>query len=109
MIDNSYNRTILFGNRSKPYNIQGTSIIKATTIGSNTVQQNDINWSNRILGKLALAQINTKIIILDLIPSIIPETIPEEKLPISGITIDFVSGKVVIIDCNVNSTSSLAE
>lgn len=84
-------------------------MIKATTIGSSTVQQNDINWSNRILGKLALAQMNTKIIILDLIPSIIPEAIPEEKFPISGIITDFVSGKLVTTDCKVNSTSSLAE
>lgn len=84
-------------------------MIKATTIGNSTVQQNDINWSNRILGKLALAQINTKIIILDLIPSIIPEAIPEEKFPISGIMIDFVSGKFVTTDCRLNSTSSLAE
>ena len=49
--------------------------MNATTIGNNTVQQNDINWSKRILGKLALAQINVKIIILDLIPSIKLETI----------------------------------
>lgn len=54
--------------------------MNATTIGNNTVQQNDINWSKRILGKLALAQINVKIIILDLIPSIKLETKPEIKL-----------------------------
>ncbi len=47
----------------KLYNIQGIKIIKAKTIGNNTVQQKDINWSKRILGKEALTQIkvNTKI------------------------------------------------
>ena len=49
--------------------------IKATTTGNNTVQQKDINWSKRILGKLALAQIKTNIIALDLIPSKILENI----------------------------------
>ena len=52
---------ILLGNKSKAYNIQGTSIIKATTIGNKTVQQKDINWSKRILGKDALAQIKVNI------------------------------------------------
>ena len=45
------------------YNKQGTNIIKANKIGNNTVQQNDINWSNLILGKAALTQININIII----------------------------------------------
>ena len=36
--------------------------MKANTIGNNTVQQNDINWSKRILGKEALAQIKVNII-----------------------------------------------
>ena len=71
-----YNNKILLGNISKLYNKQGTSIIKAITIGNNMVQQNDINWSKRILGKLALTQIKTKIIIHDLIPNIIPQRIP---------------------------------
>jgi hypothetical protein len=38
-----YNNKILLGNISKLYNKQGTSIIKAITIGNNMVQQNDIN------------------------------------------------------------------
>ena len=37
--------------------------MKAITIGSNTVQQKDINWSKRILGKEALAHMKTNIII----------------------------------------------
>jgi len=36
------------------YNKQGINIIKANKIGNNTVQQNDINWSNLILGKRLL-------------------------------------------------------
>lgn len=32
-------------------------------MGNKTVQQNAINWSKRILGKEALTQINTNIII----------------------------------------------
>ena len=44
------------------YNKQGINIIKANKIGNNTVQQNDINWSNLILGKEALTQININII-----------------------------------------------
>lgn len=72
-----YNKIILVGNISKAYNIHGTSIIKATTIGNRTVQQKDINWSKRILGKLALAQINTNIIRLDFTPNIILENKPE--------------------------------
>ena len=51
------------GNISKLYKIQGTNIINANTIGNRIVQQNDINWSKRILGKEALAQIKVKIII----------------------------------------------
>ena len=54
------------------YKIQGINIINAITIGSNIVQQNDINWSKRILGKEALAHIKTKIIIQVLIPKVIP-------------------------------------
>ena len=66
---NYYNKCILLGNTSKLYNIQGTNIIKAITIGNNIVQQKDINWSNLILGNEALAHINTKIIIHDLRPN----------------------------------------
>jgi hypothetical protein len=38
-------------------------MINAKIIGNNTVQQNAINWSKRILGKEALAQIKVNIII----------------------------------------------
>ena len=48
---------------SKIYKIQGTNKTKAKTNGNNIVQQYDINWSKRILGKLALAQIKTNIMI----------------------------------------------
>ena len=41
---------------------QGVIIINAIIIGNNTVQQYDISWSNRILGKEALTHINTNII-----------------------------------------------
>lgn len=53
---------MLIGNISKLYKIHGTNIIKANTIGNKTVQQKDINWSKRILGKEALAQIKVNII-----------------------------------------------
>lgn len=74
-----YNNRILLGNISKLYKIQGIKIIKAITIGSNIVQQKVINWSNLILGKLALAQIKIKIIIQDFIPKIKPQYIPSIK------------------------------
>jgi hypothetical protein len=53
---------------SKLYNIQGTSITKAITIGNKTVQQKDINWSKRILGKEARTQMKTNIRAQDLNP-----------------------------------------
>jgi len=53
------------------YNKQGINIIKANKIGNNTVQQNDINWSNLILGKEAITQININIIIELFIPKVI--------------------------------------
>jgi hypothetical protein len=53
--------------------------MKAITSGNNIVQQKDINWSKRIRGNDALAHINIKIIIHDLIPSIIPLNIPSNK------------------------------
>ncbi len=53
-----YNKGILLGIISKLYKIQGINTIKAITTGSKTVQQKDINWSKRILGKEALAHIN---------------------------------------------------
>ena len=43
---------------SKLYNKEGINIINANTTGNKTVQQNDINWSKRILGKEALTHIN---------------------------------------------------
>jgi hypothetical protein len=51
--------------------IQGTNIIRANKIGNNTVQQNPINWSKRILGNEALTQININTIIELFIPKVI--------------------------------------
>ncbi len=45
----------------RPYTIQGINITYAITTGNKTVQQTDINWSKRILGKEALTQMNTNI------------------------------------------------
>jgi len=56
----------------KLYKRQGTKIIKAKTTGNKTVQQKDISWSKRILGKEALTHINTNIIIELLIPKFKP-------------------------------------
>ena len=70
---------MLCGIISKLYNIQGTKITKAITIGSNIVQQKDINWSKRILGKEALTQIKMKIIIQDFIPKVNPYNKPSIK------------------------------
>ena len=53
---------MLTGNKLKLYKTHGTIIIIAKLIGNNTVQQKAINWSKRILGKEALAQINVNII-----------------------------------------------
>jgi len=50
--------------------------MNANKIGNNTVQQNAINWSKRILGKEALAQININIIIELLIPKLNPYNNP---------------------------------
>ena len=54
--------------------------MNATTIGNNTVQQKDINWSKRILGKLALTQIKVKTISDVLVPKIKPEINADEQL-----------------------------
>ena len=51
-------------------------MIKAITTGSNIVQEKDINWSKRILGKEALTHMKTNIIIQDLVPIVIPDIIP---------------------------------
>ena len=61
------------------YNKQGINIIKANKIGNNTVQQNDINWSKRILGNEALTHMKTKIIIPDLTPKAKPYSNPSIK------------------------------
>lgn len=57
---------------SKLLSIQGTKTIKAKSKGNNSVQQNDISWSNRIRGREARIQMNmnTKIEVL------IPKTRP---------------------------------
>ena len=57
---------------SKLYTIHGINTINAITIGSSIVQENDINWSKRILGKDALTQINTNIMIQALVPIVRP-------------------------------------
>ena len=54
-------------------------MINAITSGNNIVQQNDISWSKRILGKEALAHIKTKIIIQALSPRLKPSSIPSIK------------------------------
>jgi len=72
----NYSKLILLGIISKLYNTQGTKITKAITIGSNIVQQKDINWSKRILGNEALAHIKIKIIMHDLIPNDKPYSNP---------------------------------
>ena len=41
-------------------NRHGINIMNANNIGNNTVQQNDINWSKRILGNDALTHMNSK-------------------------------------------------
>lgn len=61
---------------SKLYIIQGTITIKAMTIGNNIVQENDISWSKRILGKEALTHMKTKTITHDFIPIVKPYIIP---------------------------------
>ena len=53
--------------------------MKAITTGSNIVQENDINWSKRILGKEALTHIKTKTIIHDFAPKVRPDIIPSIK------------------------------
>ena len=58
---------------------QGINIIKHITIGSNIVQENDISWSKRILGKEALTQININTIVHVLTPNIKPDIIPSNR------------------------------
>lgn len=57
---------------SKLCNAQGITIINEITKGKSMVQQNDINWSKRILGKEALAHIKTKIMIQVFNPKVKP-------------------------------------
>ena len=61
---------------SKLYIIQGTNTINDITIGNSIVQENDINWSKRILGKEALTHIKTKINMKDFKPIVKPYIIP---------------------------------
>ena len=60
------------------YNKQGINIIKANKIGNNTVQQNDINWSKRILGNEALTHIKVKINIELFTPKLKPYIDPSK-------------------------------
>ena len=52
------------------YSNEGISIINANRIGNNTVQQNDISWSNLILGNDALTHMKTNTIIELFIPKV---------------------------------------
>ena len=61
---------------SKLYNTQGINTIKAIIIGSNIVQENNINWSKRILGKEALTHMKVNTIKLVLIPKTNPFIAP---------------------------------
>ena len=53
--------------------------MNANTIGNKTVQQKDINWSKRILGKDALTQIKVKINKELLNPKLNPYMNPSNK------------------------------
>lgn len=61
------------------YNKDGINIINANKIGNNTVQQNDINWSKRILGKDALTHIKINTIIELFIPKVILDNNPSTE------------------------------
>jgi hypothetical protein len=50
--------------------------MNAIIIGSSIVQEKDISWSKRILGKEALTHMNIKIIMHDLSPIVKPYNIP---------------------------------
>ena len=71
-----YSKDMLLEIIAKLYKIQGNNIIKAITRGNSMVQQNDINWSYRILGNEALAQIKINIIIQDFNPNVKPYMAP---------------------------------
>ena len=66
-------------NTPNAYNIHGTNTINANSIGNNTVQQKDINWSKRILGNEALTHIKMNIIIELLIPKLNPKRRPSNE------------------------------
>ena len=68
----NYNKNTFVAIISKLCIRQGIAIIKEITKGNSIVQQNDINWSKRILGNDALAHINTKIITHAFNPKIRP-------------------------------------
>ena len=78
-LETNYNKFILLGIISKLYIIQGTSTMKAITIGKSIVQEKDINWSKRILGNEALTHIKVKIITQAFTPIVIPESIPSSN------------------------------
>ena len=71
---------MLIKNTPKTYNKQGTKNISANKIGNNTVQQKDINWSKRILGKDALTQININTIIELFTPKVILDNNPLNEI-----------------------------
>ena len=49
------------------------------SLGNNAVQQSDVNWSNLVRRKDALAQIKINIIIQDFTPNITPLNIPSSN------------------------------
>ena len=55
-----YNTKKLTETKCNVNTIQGKTTINAIIIGNKIVQQYDISWSNRILGKDALTHIKTK-------------------------------------------------
>ena len=61
---------MLLKNKENEYNKEGTKNINPNNKGNKTVQQKDINWSKRILGKDALTQININTIIELFIPKL---------------------------------------
>ena len=80
------------------YNNEGINTINANSKGNKTVQQNDINWSNLILGKEARHHININTIVLLFIPNITPEYTPSNTLlSKEKLSIKFTKSKVKII------------
>jgi len=70
---------VLAGIISKPYSTQGTKITNPKITGNNTVQQKLINWSKRILGNEALAQIMVKTKMELFIPKVRPYMNPSQR------------------------------